>query len=78
MSIQFRYFLEHNSQFIRALVRPGRFDRIIAVPLPDVRGRVQILQHHMRNVIIGADADPMILARGTPGFSGADLQNMVK
>jgi len=61
----------------QALVRPGRFDRIIAVPLPDVRGRVQILQHHMRNVIIGPDADPMILARGTPGFSGADLQNMV-
>ncbi|KAF8654142.1 hypothetical protein AX16_003672 [Volvariella volvacea WC 439] len=61
----------------QALVRPGRFDRIIAVPLPDIRGRVQILQHHMRNVKAAADVDPKILARGTPGFSGADLQNMV-
>ncbi|KAF8163299.1 ATP-dependent peptidase [Crassisporium funariophilum] len=61
----------------QALVRPGRFDRIIAVPLPDVRGRVQILQHHMRGVTISKDVDPKILARGTPGFSGADLQNMV-
>ncbi|KDR81608.1 hypothetical protein GALMADRAFT_239667 [Galerina marginata CBS 339.88] len=61
----------------QALVRPGRFDRIIAVPLPDVRGRVQILQHHMNGVTIGKDVDPKILARATPGFSGADLQNMV-
>ncbi|THH09364.1 hypothetical protein EW145_g2075 [Phellinidium pouzarii] len=61
----------------QALVRPGRFDRIIAVPLPDVRGRVQILQHHMRNVVTASGVDPKILARGTPGFSGADLQNMV-
>ncbi|KAF5391384.1 hypothetical protein D9757_001895 [Collybiopsis confluens] len=60
-----------------ALVRPGRFDRHIAVPLPDVRGRVQILQHHMKNVTTGLDVDPTQLARGTPGFSGADLQNMV-
>lgn len=61
----------------QALVRPGRFDRIINVPLPDIRGRVQILQHHMRNVITSRDIDPKVLARGTPGFSGADLQNMV-
>ncbi|KAF8746143.1 hypothetical protein AX14_000189 [Amanita brunnescens Koide BX004] len=61
----------------RALVRPGRFDRIIAVPLPDIKGRVQILQHHMRNVVTSKDVDPKILARGTPGLSGADLQNMV-
>ncbi|KAF8894613.1 ATP-dependent peptidase [Infundibulicybe gibba] len=61
----------------QALVRPGRFDRVIAVPLPDVRGRVQILQHHMRGVITANDVDPKVLARGTPGFSGADLQNMV-
>ncbi|KAJ8489671.1 hypothetical protein ONZ45_g13474 [Pleurotus djamor] len=60
-----------------ALVRPGRFDRIVAVPLPDVRGRVQILKHHMKGVTTSPDVDPMILARGTPGFSGADLQNMV-
>ncbi|KAI0062390.1 ATP-dependent peptidase [Artomyces pyxidatus] len=60
-----------------ALVRPGRFDRHIAVPLPDVRGRVQILTHYIKDVVIGKDVDPMILARGTPGFSGADLQNMV-
>ncbi|KAG6897572.1 hypothetical protein C0992_000160 [Termitomyces sp. T32_za158] len=61
----------------QALVRPGRFDRTIAVPLPDVRGRVQILNHHMQGVTVGSDVDPKILARGTPGFSGADLQNMV-
>lgn len=61
----------------QALVRPGRFDRTIAVPLPDVRGRVQILQHHMRNVVAAHDVDTKVLARGTSGFSGADLQNMV-
>ncbi|KAJ7046779.1 ATP-dependent peptidase [Mycena alexandri] len=61
----------------QALVRPGRFDRIIAVPLPDIRGRAQILKHHMKDVIIGKDVDTKILARGTSGFSGADLQNMV-
>ncbi|KAF8350711.1 ATP-dependent peptidase [Amanita rubescens] len=61
----------------QALVRPGRFDRIISVPLPDIKGRVQILQHHMRNVVTSKDVDPKVLARGTPGFSGADLQNMV-
>lgn len=61
----------------QALVRPGRFDRIVAVPLPDVRGRVQILNHFMKDVVSAKDVDPMILARGTPGFSGADLQNMV-
>ncbi|THU91162.1 ATP-dependent metallopeptidase Hfl [Dendrothele bispora CBS 962.96] len=60
-----------------ALVRPGRFDRHIAVPLPDVRGRVQILQHHMKNVTTSSDVDPKVLARGTSGFSGADLHNMV-
>lgn len=60
-----------------ALVRPGRFDRHIAVPLPDVRGRVQILRHHMKDVTTEAAVDPTILARGTAGFSGADLQNMV-
>ncbi|CAK5277417.1 unnamed protein product [Mycena citricolor] len=61
----------------QALVRPGRFDRIIAVPLPDIRGRAQILKHHMKNVITGQDVDTKVLARGTSGFSGADLQNMV-
>ncbi|KAJ4487958.1 ATP-dependent peptidase [Lentinula aciculospora] len=60
-----------------ALVRPGRFDRHIAVPLPDIRGRVQILKHHMKNVTTSSDVETMQLARGTPGFSGADLQNMV-
>jgi len=60
-----------------ALVRPGRFDRHIAVPLPDVRGRVQILKHHMKDVTTEPGVDGMVLARGTPGFSGADLQNMV-
>ncbi|KAH9048103.1 ATP-dependent peptidase [Lactarius hengduanensis] len=60
-----------------ALIRPGRFDRHIAVPLPDIRGRAQILVHHMKEIVLSPDVDPMILARGTPGFSGADLQNMV-
>ncbi|KAF5330739.1 hypothetical protein D9619_005757 [Psilocybe cf. subviscida] len=61
----------------QALVRPGRFDRHIAVPLPDVRGRVQIIQHHMKDIKISPGIDPKLLARATPGFSGADLQNMV-
>ncbi|EGO18566.1 hypothetical protein SERLADRAFT_454144 [Serpula lacrymans var. lacrymans S7.9] len=60
-----------------ALTRPGRFDRVIAVPLPDVRGRVQLLQHFMKDVVTSTAADPSVLARGTPGFSGAELQNMV-
>ncbi|KIJ17405.1 hypothetical protein PAXINDRAFT_168077 [Paxillus involutus ATCC 200175] len=60
-----------------ALTRPGRFDRHIAVPLPDVRGRIQLLKHFMKDVISSQTVDPMILARGTPGFSGAELQNMV-
>ncbi|KAL1746381.1 peptidase family M41-domain-containing protein [Schizophyllum fasciatum] len=60
-----------------ALTRPGRFDRHIAVPLPDIRGRVQIIQHHMKGVKIGEGVDPKRLARGTIGFSGADLSNMI-
>jgi len=60
-----------------ALLRPGRFDRQVYVTLPDVRGREQILNVHMRKVPIGADVKADILARGTPGFSGADLANLV-
>ena len=60
-----------------ALLRPGRFDRQVVVPLPDVRGREQILQVHMRKVPIGDNVKPSIIARGTPGFSGADLANLV-
>jgi cell division protease FtsH len=61
----------------KALLRPGRFDRQVMVGLPDIRGREQILNVHMRKVPIGADVKADILARGTPGFSGADLANLV-
>ncbi|KAL1957792.1 hypothetical protein VTO42DRAFT_5510 [Malbranchea cinnamomea] len=61
----------------KALTRPGRFDRKIEVPLPDVRGRINILNHHMKNVPISTDVDVTVIARGTPGFSGADLENLV-
>lgn len=60
-----------------ALLRPGRFDRQIVVPLPDVTGREKILKVHMKKVPLGDNADAKILARGTPGFSGADLANLV-
>ncbi len=60
-----------------ALLRPGRFDRQVVVPLPDVRGREQILRVHMRRVPLGEDVKPALIARGTPGFSGADLMNLV-
>ena len=60
-----------------ALQRPGRFDRQVVVPLPDIRGREQILNVHMRKVPIAADVEAGILARGTPGMSGADLANLV-
>jgi cell division protease FtsH len=60
-----------------ALLRPGRFDRQVVVSLPDIRGREQILKVHMRKVPLGADVDTSVIARGTPGFSGADLANLV-
>jgi len=60
-----------------ALLRPGRFDRQVVVNLPDIRGREQILKVHMRKVPIAPDVDPQVLARGTPGFAGADLANLV-
>ncbi|MEE2000226.1 ATP-dependent zinc metalloprotease FtsH [Alkalimonas sp. MEB108] len=60
-----------------ALLRPGRFDRQVVVGLPDVKGREQILKVHMRKVPLGDDVDPSVIARGTPGFSGADLANLV-
>ena len=60
-----------------ALLRPGRFDRQVVVSLPDIRGREQILKVHMRKVPLADDVEPNIIARGTPGFSGADLANLV-
>jgi cell division protease FtsH len=60
-----------------ALLRPGRFDRQVVVPLPDIRGREGILRVHMRKVPLGDDVKPRTIARGTPGFSGADLANLV-
>jgi ATP-dependent metalloprotease len=61
----------------KALTRPGRFDKIVNVDLPDVRGRADILKHHMKNVEVAKDVDPTIIARGTPGLSGAELMNLV-
>ena len=60
-----------------ALLRPGRFDRQVVVPLPDIRGREQILKVHMRKIPLDRDVVPNVIARGTPGFSGADLANLV-
>ncbi len=60
-----------------ALLRPGRFDRQVTVPLPDIRGREQVLKVHMRPVPMSEDVNPSLIARGTPGFSGADLANLV-
>lgn len=60
-----------------ALLRPGRFDRQVTVSLPDIRGRAQILKVHMRKVPLADDVEPTVIARGTPGFSGADLANLV-
>jgi len=61
----------------KALTRPGRFDRNVQVPLPDVRGRIAILKHHLAKVKTDASVDPAIVARGCPGFSGAELENVV-
>jgi cell division protease FtsH len=60
-----------------ALLRPGRFDRQVVVPNPDILGREKILKVHMRKVPVGGDVDPRVISRGTPGFSGADLANLV-
>ncbi|HUV50453.1 MAG TPA: ATP-dependent zinc metalloprotease FtsH [Anaerolineae bacterium] len=60
-----------------ALLRPGRFDRQVVVPLPDIRGREEILNVHMKKTPIATDVDSLVLAKGTPGFSGADLENLV-
>jgi cell division protease FtsH len=60
-----------------ALLRPGRFDRQVVVSLPDIKGREKILRVHMKRVPLSPDVDPLVLAKGTPGFSGADLENLV-
>jgi ATP-dependent metalloprotease len=61
----------------KALTRPGRFDRNVAVSLPDVRGRIAILKHHLRNIKYDADVDASVIARGSPGMSGAELESIV-
>ncbi|SMN18227.1 similar to Saccharomyces cerevisiae YPR024W YME1 Catalytic subunit of the mitochondrial inner membrane i-AAA protease complex [Maudiozyma saulgeensis] len=61
----------------KALTRPGRFDKIVNVDLPDVRGRASILKHHMEKITLADDVDPTLIARGTPGLSGAELANLV-
>ena len=61
----------------KALTRPGRFDRHVVVPLPDVRGRMEILRHHMKKIKAEVNVDPSTIARQTPGFSGADLENLI-
>lgn len=61
----------------KALTRPGRFDRNVSVDLPDVRGRVAILKHHMKNIRFDPEVEAEVIARGTPGFSGAELENVV-
>jgi cell division protease FtsH len=60
-----------------ALLRPGRFDRQVVVPLPDIKGRCQILEVHIKKIVCAQDVEPEVIARGTPGFSGADLANLV-
>ena len=60
-----------------ALLRPGRFDRQVTVPNPDIKGREKILTVHARKTPLGPDVDLRLIARGTPGFSGADLANLV-
>src|SRR3546814_17378137 len=60
-----------------ALLRPGRFDRQVVVPRPDIEGRVKILQVHMKKVPLAPDVEARVIARGTPGFSGADPANLV-
>jgi len=60
-----------------ALLRPGRFDRQVVVSMPDIKGREKILKVHMKKTPVGQDVNPLILAKGTPGFSGADLENLV-
>lgn len=67
----------HPQSLDKALTRPGRFDRRVVVGLPDVRGRIDILRHHLKGVQVGGDIDFEVIARGTPGFSGADLENLV-
>ncbi|VEU19630.1 DEKNAAC100505 [Brettanomyces naardenensis] len=61
----------------KALTRPGRFDKIVTVDLPDVRGRTSILRHHLKNIACAKDVDPSVIARGTTGLSGAALKNLV-
>ncbi|KAJ9572594.1 AAA+ lid domain [Nakaseomyces glabratus] len=61
----------------KALTRPGRFDKVVNVDLPDVRGRADILKHHMKKITLAPNVDPTIIARGTPGLSGAELANLV-
>jgi len=67
----------HEDKIDKALLRPGRFDKTVTVHLPDIKGRREILDYYLKSVKVDRDVDSLVLAKGTPGYSGADLENLV-